>query len=260
MHGTLDQVPAGTKQLAALAAEINTEHALAEASSVQHAIRCGELLLVVQRAVPYGQWGTWLRQNVKFSARTARLYMQLAALSPAERQRVAEVPLRRTLQSLNKSLPSIEYITPPKYIAAARRVFGGEIDLDPASCPEAQEIVQARRYYTATEDGLSRPWCGRVWLNPPYCGLTGRFVAKLATEYRTGNVSAAILLVYADGSKCKWFAPLWDQVLCFTDHPIKFVNGWASSPRGSVFIYFGCDRNAFAREFSEFGTVMVRFT
>jgi hypothetical protein len=180
MHGTLDQVPVGTKQLAALASVINAEHALAEAGlreSIRHAIRCGELLVVAQRAVAYGQWGTWLRQNFKFSARTARFYMQLAALGPAERQRVAEVPLRQALQSLRRPSPHFEYRTPAKYVEAARRVLGG-IDLDPASSAEANVVVRASKFFTKEDDGLKHPWAGRVWLNPPYCGLTGLFVAK----------------------------------------------------------------------------------
>ena len=43
-----------------------------------------------------------------------------------------------------------------------------EFDLDPASCPKELSAVPARRIYTVEDDGLSQPWEGRVWLNPPY--------------------------------------------------------------------------------------------
>jgi hypothetical protein len=43
-----------------------------------------------------------------------------------------------------------------------------EFDLDPASCPRELSSVPARRIYTVEDDGLSLPWEGRVWLNPPY--------------------------------------------------------------------------------------------
>jgi hypothetical protein len=43
-----------------------------------------------------------------------------------------------------------------------------EFDLDPASCPPELSAVPARRMFTVEDDGLSQPWEGRVWLNPPY--------------------------------------------------------------------------------------------
>ena len=43
-----------------------------------------------------------------------------------------------------------------------------EFDLDPASCQKELSAVPARRIFTVEDDGLSQPWEGRVWLNPPY--------------------------------------------------------------------------------------------
>lgn len=93
---------------------------------------------------------------------------------------------------------SSEWYTPPKYIEAAREVMGG-IDLDPASCATANQIVKATAYYTKEQNGLEQNWKGRVWLNPPY-GRTvrmkatrkstiGLFIEKLLQEYEHGNVS-----------------------------------------------------------------------
>src|SRR5262249_31538221 len=70
-------------------------------------------------------------------------------------------PAANPLAALH-SCQSTEWFTPAAYLEAAREVLGA-IDLDPASCPQAQEAVRAAHYFTAADDGLSRPWHGRVW-------------------------------------------------------------------------------------------------
>jgi len=56
----------------------------------------------------------------------------------------------------------------PEWIASAARVTMGSIDLDPASCTQANQIIRAERFYTQADDGLTAPWFGRCFLNPPY--------------------------------------------------------------------------------------------
>ena len=46
--------------------------------------------------------------------------------------------------------------------------MGLEFDLDVAAPPGGPWHVPAKRYYTAEDDGLSQPWDGLVWCNPPY--------------------------------------------------------------------------------------------
>ena len=48
------------------------------------------------------------------------------------------------------------------------KLWSREIDLDPASCEMAQEVVKAKTYCTEQDDGLSMSWSGCVFLNPPY--------------------------------------------------------------------------------------------
>lgn len=85
-----------------------------------------------------------------------------------------------------------EWYTPPEYIEAARRVMGA-IDLDPASSAVANQTVRATTYYTATDDGLTRPWHGRVFLNPPYSGdLVGRFATRTVDALRAAEIEQAV--------------------------------------------------------------------
>ena len=67
--------------------------------AVGHAVRAGELLAQAKAALPHGSFGTFCA-GLPFGATTARGYMRLAALDPANRQRVADMPLRAALLEL----------------------------------------------------------------------------------------------------------------------------------------------------------------
>lgn len=159
-----------------------------------------------------------------------------------------------------RSSVSNEWYTPAAFVEAARRVLGG-IDLDPASCAQANETVRAARYYTEDDDGLSQPWKGRLWLNPPYGGQAGAFVTRLVQQHDAGNVTAGIALITALTTDTNWFRPLWDHVLCFAYGRIKFDSNdgtGSSNTAGSIFIYLGPDRDRFQAEFEQFGAVVER--
>lgn len=72
-----------------------------------------------------------------------------------------------------------EWLTPPEIIEAL-----GPFDLDPCA-PIRRPWRTARRHYTVEDDGLSAPWEGRVWLNPPYGRETFKWMARMA-EHRSG--------------------------------------------------------------------------
>lgn len=157
-----------------------------------------------------------------------------------------------------RSQLSSEWYTPSLYIEAARRVLGG-IDLDPASCGQANRTVRAACYYTKDDDGLKQEWKGRIWLNPPYQGMAGAFMSRLAESYQAGDVIAGIGLVTALTTDTSWFRRLWEHTLCFTYGRIQFDGeGGSTNTAGSVFAYLGPDRDAFQDEFEQFGAVVER--
>lgn len=152
-----------------------------------------------------------------------------------------------------------EWFTPVEHVERAREVLGA-IDLDPASNDCAQSWIEAEQYFTAADDGLTKPWRGRVWLNPPYSRkLICRFVDKLLAEIAAGHVTAAILLVNTH-TDTAWFhaAAVKCAAICFPRGRIKFVksDGARGSPlRGQAFLYFGRDAAVFRRVFEPLGFV-----
>lgn len=154
-----------------------------------------------------------------------------------------------------------EWWTPSVYIESVRKVLG-EIDLDPASCESANQVVRAKQIYTEADSGLNHEWRGRVFMNPPY-SQNKAFAEKMLEELKSSNVSAAIVLVGAHAIETQWFSGYWDYVLCFTGHRIKFDTPQgpqkAGNIAGSVFIYLGSDQYKFADEFKKHGYVVKRW-
>lgn len=201
-----------------------------------------------------------LADDVKNAIRGTALEDSKSELLNLARQTPEEQ--RKTVGQLLVSSNSNEWYTPTEYIESARKVLG-VIDLDPASCEEANKVVKASKFYTAQDDGLQYDWPGKVWLNPPYGGLTGKFVKKLVDQYEAGITTEAILLINSHATDTDWFQLLWDYVLCFTDHRINFYgpNGKKGngSTHGSIFVYLGPNPKAFAREFAKYGAILKRW-
>lgn len=92
---------------------------------------------------------------------------------------------------------SDEWFT-PKHIFDA---LGLEFDLDPCS-PIEGSVVPAKQRYSLPFDGLTAPWFGLVWMNPPY-SKPGPWVDKWLEH---GNGLALVPM-----SKSKWFDRLWNS-------------------------------------------------
>lgn len=157
-----------------------------------------------------------------------------------------------------------EWWTPKEYIDSVRLVLG-TIDLDPASCERANQVVKAKKIHTEEDNGLEHEWRGKVFMNPPY-SKNKDFAEHLLSEYESSNVKEAIILVGAHAIETQWFRDYWDYVLCFTGHRIKFNTpdgpAIAGNIAGSVFIYLAeANKQAkFAKEFNKHGYVVKRFS
>ena len=150
-----------------------------------------------------------------------------------------------------------EWYTPKKYVDAARRVLGG-IDLDPASCAYANETVQAERFYSVEDDGLTKEWRGRVWMNPPYnAESVVKFTEKFVDEYEAGHINEGIVLVN-NATETSWFVNMVNvaSAIVFPRGRIRYESSTRDSLaplQGQAFLYFGENIDKFFEAFSEIG-------
>lgn len=78
---------------------------------------------------------------------------------------VADPATRRAGMGSHQATSSVtdEWITPREIIDQL-----GPFDLDPCSPGDRRPWDTAARHLAIDDDGLTAPWSGRVWLNPPY--------------------------------------------------------------------------------------------
>lgn len=97
-----------------------------------------------------------------------------------------------------EALTKDDYYTPPEVFVA----LGLRFDLDVCAPPGGVPWVPCDRFFTAEDDGLTQPWEGRVWMNPPYSDVTPwwqRFAAH-------GNGIALLPM-----AKSYWLNAAWDE-------------------------------------------------
>lgn len=156
-----------------------------------------------------------------------------------------------------------EWFTPQEFVESARAVLG-HIDLDPASCEEAQEYIRAGKIYTKENSALVQDakWEGKVWMNPPYSRVIRFFIEKLVSEIEAGNVTEAIVLTN-NGTETNWFQDLnkYSSAICLTKGRIHFIrNGEPTNNnnKGQVFTYIGNNPERFRDVFTQHGTVFIK--
>lgn len=148
---------------------------------------------------------------------------------------------------------SPEWYTPPEIIERAVKLFGA-IDLDPCSNSHKNPTVPSANRFTKDDDGLSKTWKGKVYMNPPYGREIVEWVEKLAAEHKSGNVTEAVALVPAR-TDTEWFRMLRVFPRCFVSGRLNFSGHENSAPFPSVVFYLGKRLSAFVKAFGDIGDV-----
>lgn len=142
--------------------------------------------------------------------------------------------------------------TPDDVLDLAREILGG-IDTDPASCREAQDRVRAGRWFGPVEDGLSWPWQGRVWLNPPFSAIADWAFAATERLLSPDGPDAILLCCHAN-TDAAWWHNLRGFPVALSRGRVRYLRPGGergeSPPRGTALFLLGGDYDT-ERRFAE---------
>lgn len=149
---------------------------------------------------------------------------------------------------------SVEWYT-PKWIFDE---LGIQFDLDPASPHDFDSFVPAAQKYTVYDNGLTLPWHGRVWLNPPYGPDTAFWMRRMIDH---GN-GIALVFSRTDAEWCQKAMQAADAIL-FMSGRIAFVPGRENAHKvsrsgaGTMLIAFGSECRDALWKMRERGTLIL---
>lgn len=182
----------------------------------------------------------WLKQAIEHKWSVAKLRKEVSGREP----------------NVHFSSETPQWNTPDHIVKLVKEVLN-EIDLDPCSSGGEEPSVSAKKHYVEEDDGLSHPWSGTVYMNPPYGKEIGNWVERLCSECELGNVEEAIALV-PSRTDTQWFRRFKNYPRCFIWGRLQFNDEGASAPFPSMAVYLGKDKDRFIKVFGSIGDIYER--
>jgi hypothetical protein len=159
------------------------------------------------------------------------------------------------------------YFTPPHLIELVKQLLQ-HISLDPFSCEEANQTVDAAVYFDKAKNGLRQQWrYPTVFANPPggfddeHSSIQERCVDKILLEFDNKHFQEGIFLLRIALATAWFNRILVCKPLCLLFELIHFVQPGGEtmkrpSPHGYCFMYLGRRPKVFAEIFGSIGHVI----
>ncbi len=174
----------------------------------------------------------------------------------------------RDYTSAATSSESQEWYTPDLLLAPMFDLYGGAPDFDPASCPVAQQQVQAsvwagpQHKMPPFRDGIACRWHGRIFLNwPGGAGNALRWARKLREEVRCLNTTEAVVVLFRHDHTTAWWRVLVDTGahVCLVGQRVPFYRAdgeGGGNVHPSSVAYIGDRFSDFQKAFGHLGAVV----
>jgi phage N-6-adenine-methyltransferase len=127
---------------------------------------------------------------------------------------------------------SSEWTTPNDLFEALNEIF--HFTLDPCA---SKANAKCRQYFTQLENGLTKKWAGRVFMNPPYGRQIGTWVKKAYVESQS-NAELVVCLLPARTDTI-WFHDYCAKgEILFLKGRLRFSGAKNSAPFPSMLVCF----------------------
>lgn len=106
--------------------------------------------------------------------------------------------------------------------------------LDVCATPEN---AKCKKYYTPEQDGLSQPWAGTCWCNPPYGRKIGQWVRR---SYLASVSGTTVVMLLPARTDTIWFHEyIYNRAeIRFIKGRLKFGNSKKNAPFPSMIVIF----------------------
>lgn len=123
--------------------------------------------------------------------------------------------------------------TPQAFFAALDAEFHFDTDV----CA-VKENAKCRNFFSPEQDGLSVPWSGMCWCNPPYGREIGKWVKKAHDTAQAGTADVVMLLPARTDTR--WFHEYiyGNAEIRFVKGRLKFGDSKAGAPFPSMVVIF----------------------
>lgn len=123
------------------------------------------------------------------------------------------------MKDVHFSSESNEWETPEKLFDQLNKLYG-PFDLDPCA---TNKNFKCDKYYTKEDDGLTKTWFGKVFMNPPYGNQISKWIEKAYNESLRGIEIVCLIPARTDTSYFHKFCLRYGTII-FLKGRIKFKN------------------------------------
>lgn len=140
-----------------------------------------------------------------------------------------EIMINNAMFSSNRD----DWETPLELFSQLDAIY--HFDLDVCALPHN---AKCDKYYTPDDDGLSKPWEGTCWMNPPYGRQIGRWMEK---AYKSSLVGATVVCLVPSRTDTAWWHDyaMRASKITYIRGRIKFVGAKHGAPFPCAIVVFG---------------------